>query len=137
MKITKKHKQILATSYIKADENDDVDMNDFDDAEFDDPDFDDEGFDDSDDDNLSDNVQDLADNVEDLQGELEGMEDDDPNIQIENNIDGRYIAECDRCGEIFISAITESDANMESIHGICPICDHESDQYLKWVIRKV
>lgn len=127
MKITKKHKRILATSYIKADENDDVEMDDFDDAEFDDPE----------EDNLSDNVQDLADNVEDLQGELEGMEDDDPNIQIENNIDGKYIAECDRCGEIFISAISESDATMESIHGVCPICDHESDQYLKWVIRKV
>lgn len=137
MRITKKHKQILATSYIKADESDDIDVDDLDNEEFDDLDYEDDGSDDAEDGNLSDNVQDLADNVEELQGELEGVEDDDPNIEIENNIDGRYIAECDRCGEIFISAITESDASMESIHGICPICDHESDQYLKWVIRKV
>ena len=136
MKIKKTHKRIVAASYIKADEDDNINDDSFDDESFNDEPFDDD-FDEDNNNNLSGDVQDLADNVEDLQDQLEGIEDDEPNIEIENNIDGKYIAECDRCGEIFISAISQSDASMESIHGICPICDHESDQYLKWVIKKV
>ena len=29
----------------------------------------------------------------------------------------------------------ESDQVVEKISGVCPLCDHETDQYLKWIIR--
>lgn len=89
-----------------------------------------------DDDGLEDSVDDLADQVEDLQDVFEGIDEDDPNIEIDNNIEGKYIAECDRCKGIFISAIPESDVYMDHIHGTCPLCEHETDQYLNWVVRK-
>lgn len=85
---------------------------------------------------LDDAVDDLADQVEDLQDAFDGIEEDDPNIEIDNNIEGKYIAECDRCKGIFISAIPESDVFMDHIHGTCPLCEHETDQYLNWVVRK-
>lgn len=85
---------------------------------------------------LEDSVDDLADQVEDLQDVFEGIDEDDPNIEIDNNIEGKYIAECDRCKGIFISAIPESDVYMDHIHGTCPLCEHETDQYLNWVVRK-
>lgn len=87
------------------------------------------------DDGLEDSVDDLADQIEDLQDVFDGIEEDDPNIEIDNNIEGRYIAECDRCKGIFISAIPESDVYMDHIHGTCPLCEHETDQYLNWVVR--
>lgn len=89
-----------------------------------------------DDDGLEDSVDDLADQVEDLQDAFDGIDEDDPNIEIDNNIEGKYIAECDRCKGIFISAIPESDVYMDHIHGTCPLCEHETDQYLNWVVRK-
>ena len=89
-----------------------------------------------DDDGLEDSVDDLADQVEDLQDVFDGIDEDDPNIEIDNNIEGKYIAECDRCKGIFISAIPESDVYMDHIHGTCPLCEHETDQYLNWVVRK-
>lgn len=62
---------------------------------------------------------------------------EDPNIDIDNNISGHYIAECDRCRGIFISALMESDQHVEFISGVCPLCEKESDQYIKWVIKPV
>lgn len=104
-----------------------------------DADFEDDVIEDDllDDDNgLEDSVDDLADQVEDLQDAFDGIDEDDPNIEIDNNIEGKYIAECDRCKGIFISAIPESDVYMDHIHGTCPLCEHETDQYLNWVVRK-
>ncbi len=62
---------------------------------------------------------------------------DSPNIQTDNNIAGHYIVECDRCQGIFISALTESDQVVDYISGVCPLCEKESDQYIKWVIHDV
>lgn len=104
-----------------------------------DEDFEDDVIEDDllDDDNgLEDSVDDLADQVEDLQDAFDGIDEDDPNIEIDNNIEGKYIAECDRCKGIFISAIPESDVYMDHIHGTCPLCEHETDQYLNWIVRK-
>ncbi len=61
----------------------------------------------------------------------------DPDIETDNNIEGHYIAECDRCHGIFISALVESDQQVEYISGICPLCEKESDQYIKWIIKPV
>ena len=74
---------------------------------------------------------------EDVDQDTEDEEDidqDDVLINIDNNIEGKYIAECDRCGGIFISAVSVSDNLTESIHGICPLCDHDTDQFLKWYV---
>ena len=62
------------------------------------------------------------------------IHEDDPTIKIDNNISGHYIAECERCRGVFISAVTESDQEVESISGICPLCDHETTQWLNWVV---
>lgn len=82
--------------------------------------------------------------VEEDEEALEGEEDDpmeDPedisNIEEDNNIAGHYIVECNRCQGIFISALTESDQKVEFLSGICPLCEKESDQYIKWVIKPV
>lgn len=58
-------------------------------------------------------------------------------IDTDNNIAEHYIAECNRCQGIFISAVLQSDQAVEFISGICPLCEKESDQYLKWVIKSV
>lgn len=86
---------------------------------------------------LDDAVDDLADNVEDLQDTLEEYDEDDPTIDIDNNIANHFIAECDRCKGIFISAVVDSDQEIDHVTGICPLCEHETDQYLKWVIRDI
>lgn len=82
--------------------------------------------------------------VEEDEEALEGEEDnpmedpeETPNIEEDNNIAGHYIAECNRCQGIFISALTESDQKVEFLSGICPLCEKESDQYIKWVIKPV
>lgn len=71
--------------------------------------------------------------------ESEEMEDpeSDPDIEVDNNIEGHYIVECDRCHGIFISALVESDQVIDHISGICPLCEKESDQYIKWVVKPV
>lgn len=61
----------------------------------------------------------------------------DPDIETDNNISGHYIVECDRCHGIFISALVESDQQVEFISGVCPLCEKESDQYIKWVVKPV
>lgn len=121
MKIKKTH-ITASTRIVAADE-------DFEEGVSDDELLDEEG-------GLEDSVDDLADQVEDLQDVFDGIDEDDPNIEIDNNIEGKYIAECDRCKGIFISAIPESDVYMDHIHGTCPLCEHETDQYLNWVVRK-
>ena len=88
-----------------------------------------------DDDSVSDNIDDLADKVDDLQDAVTEDPEDDVSIEIDNNIVDHYIAECDRCHGIFISAMIESDQKVEKISGKCPLCEKESDQYLKWVVK--
>ena len=75
--------------------------------------------------------------MEDIQVGIDEVEDDDIDIELDNNIANHFIAECNNCQGIFISALTESDQEVESISGTCPLCDKETQQYLKWVIRDV
>lgn len=87
---------------------------------------------------FSDDIQDVADAVEDLQDVVEDEDDPvDTILETDNNIEDHYIAECDHCHEIFISAVVESDNPVESIFGECPLCHEESDQHLKWIIKTV
>ena len=86
---------------------------------------------------LDEAVDDLADTVEDVQDQIDDIDEDEPTIEINNNIDGHYIAECERCHEIFISAVMESDQEIDHVSGICPLCGKDTNQYLKWVIKAV
>lgn len=86
-------------------------------------------------DNLSDSVDDIQDTLDEIDGTE--IEEDDVDIELDNNIANHYIAECDTCHGIFISALVESDQEVEKISGICPLCDKETDQYLKFIIRPV
>ena len=110
-----------------------------DDFESDDFNFDDEAVEvtGDDEDSLSDQLDDIADNVEDIQDQVDEVEEDDIDIDIDNNISGHYIAECDKCHGIFISSVILSDQLLEKVTGTCPLCDKESDQYLKWVVKDV
>ena len=127
-KINVKKKSITASNkrYVKAgpDSFDNDIVDDIDDVEEDDA-------------ALSDAVDDVADTVEDLQDSIEDVKDDDVAISVNNNIGGHYIAECDQCNGIFISAVVESDQEIESVSGICPLCGKETEQYLKWIIKDV
>lgn len=91
------------------------------------------------DDSFSEQLDDVADTVEDIQDTVsdDDHQEDTINIEVENNIAGHYIAECDKCKNVFISATVLSDQVVECVTGICPICREESDQYLKWVIKPV
>lgn len=101
-----------------------------------DDDFENDNFEETVDDNLDDEYLDeLSDKVDDIEEQVNDIQQDDVNIQIENNISGHYIAECDSCHGIFISAVIESDQMIEKISGVCPLCSKETDQYLKWVIK--
>jgi len=128
MAVIKKHRRITAA-------DDDMD---FGGGAFDD-DMPDDMSDDvlDDDDGFNDQLDDIADDIEDMKDEVDDIQEDDPNIEVDNNIDGHYIAECDRCHGIFISAVSQSDQDVEKITGVCPLCDHETDQYLKWVVKSV
>lgn len=86
---------------------------------------------------IADSVDDLADSVDELQDQIDETDPDEVNIDMDNNIDGHYIAECERCHGVFISAVVESDQVVDSISGICPLCEKETTQYLKWVIKAV
>lgn len=122
IKITKRRaSDIIASRRVVAageDEFDDFDMNSEDDA-----------------DGLMDAVDDVADAVEDVQDTMEDVPEDDPAIEMNNNISNHYIAECDKCYGVFISAVIESDQQIDHVSGICPLCNKESDQYLKWIIK--
>ena len=78
-------------------------------------------------------------NEEEFDEELEEFEDpeEEAHIEVDNNIAGHYIAECSRCHGIFISALVESDQQVELLSGICPLCEKESDQYIKWIVKPV
>ena len=89
------------------------------------------------DEGLDDTLEGIADDIEDMQDDIDEIQEDDVNIEMENNIEGHYIAECDRCKGIFISAVSESDQVIESIKGKCPLCDKESEQFLRWIIKPV
>lgn len=127
MKITKKSKVVrkvtASTEYIKAanedfDEFDDADMEDINDA-----------------DGVIDALDDLSDSVDELQDTVDDMEEDQVDIAINNNIADHFIAECDKCHGIFISAVVDSDQDIEYVTGLCPLCGRETDQYLKWIIK--
>jgi len=105
------HKKVMSATYVKAED----DM---------------EG-------EISEVIDDVADNVEDLQDTIDDMHEDDPDIEVNNNIVNHYIAECDHCQNVFISAVTESSEDIEFVKGICPICKEESEHRLKWIIREV
>ena len=101
---------------------------------------DDQYFDDDlleEDEGLGTTLDNIEDNIEDIQDQVDDVQEDDVNIEMDNNIDGHYIAECDRYHGVFISAVIESDQEVEKISGVCPLCEKESDQYLKWVIKSV
>ena len=86
---------------------------------------------------FQDTLDDVADTVDDIQDAVDEVDQDDVDIETDNNISGHYIAECDGCHGVFITAVLESDQPIERISGKCPLCDKETDQYLKWVIHDV
>ena len=90
-----------------------------------------------DDESLMDAIDDVADNVEDLQDSVDDIQEDEVEIMINNNIADHYIAECERCNGVFISAVVESDQVIDHVSGTCPLCGKDTDQYLKWVIKSV
>lgn len=101
---------------------------------------DDSYFDDTlpeDDEGLGDTLDNLSDQVEDLQDSIDDVDEDSVTIDTDNNISNHYIAECDNCHGIFISAVVESDQEVNSISGICPLCEKDTSQLLKWIVRDV
>ena len=116
---------IRGTTITAADENEDA-------MGFDDPSFEDDfGAEFGDDEDLI-----VDENLEVEDEEYEDPE-SDPAIETDNNIAGHYIVECDRCHGVFISALMESEQPVEYLTGICPLCEKESDQYVKWVVKSV
>lgn len=87
-------------------------------------------------DDIRETIDDLADSVGDVQDVVEEVEEDDVDIEIDNNIANHFIAECDRCHGVFISAMVETDQDVKSVTGICPLCDKETEQVLKWIIKE-
>ena len=95
----------------------------------------------------SDNVFDDLDGFEgaDLDGEENAAEvaedmgedgqQDGSTIDVENNITNHLIAECQNCHGIFISAMIASDQAVESINGVCPLCNKDTEQSLLWIIK--
>lgn len=101
---------------------------------------DDSYFDDTlpeDDEGLGDTLDNLSDQVEDLQDSIDDVDEDSVTIDTDNNISNHYIAECDNCHGIFISAVVESDQEVNSISGICPLCEKDTSQVLKWIVKDV
>lgn len=88
---------------------------------------------------VSDALDEASDKIDDLQEAVSDVDEypHDPVFDIENNIDNHYIAECDRCHEVFISAVVESDSEVSSVQGECPCCHEETTQNLKWIVRNV
>lgn len=89
------------------------------------------------DETLDESLDEMSDQIDDIQDAVEDrITQDDPHIEVENNIEGHYIAECEVCQGVFISPVLESDEDIEKVSGTCPLCGKQSDQYLKWVIHK-
>lgn len=86
------------------------------------------------DDALNDTLDDMQDAIEDMQDAVNEVEEDDIDIDVNNNITDHYIAECEKCKGVFISAVLASDSSIRSVTGICPLCGKESTQYLKWLV---
>lgn len=126
---TNVNKESVTAAKITA-ADDDFESDDFDESFDDVPE--DEG-----DESLADSIDNISDKVDDMQDTIDDADvEDDIDIDIENNIDNHYIAECERCHGIFISSVVESDQQLDKIHGTCPLCDRETDQYLKWTVKK-
>ena len=86
---------------------------------------------------ITETIDDISDSVDDIQDTIDDIEEDDVDIELDNNIANHFIAECDGCHGIFISALVESDQDVEKISGVCPLCDKETDQYIKWVVKSI
>ena len=84
---------------------------------------------------LLDSVDDLADSVDEMQNAVDDISEDEPDIETDNNITNHFIAQCDVCNGVFISALIESDQEVSSIQGTCPVCGKESEQFIRWVVR--
>lgn len=84
---------------------------------------------------LVDSVDDLADSVDEMQNSVDEITEDEPDIETDNNVTNHYIAQCDSCNGIFISALAESDQQVSSIQGTCPVCGKDSEQFLRWIVR--
>lgn len=119
MKLSHRHRTILAADNVFDDEG----ANPMDD-EF------------MDDEAIGDQIDDMQDAVEDIQDTVEDIEEDDIDIDIDNNITDHLIAECENCKGVFISAMIASDQEVESISGICPLCNKDTTQQLKWIVKK-
>ena len=120
--------QTVSAAVLSEDETNEVIVDD----EYDARDFDvNDGF--------SDKLDEVADTVEDIQNTVDSDEikETEVEIDIDNNISYHYIAECDKCKGIFISATVESDQEVEFVTGECPLCGEETEQYLKWVVTPV
>lgn len=80
-----------------------------------------------------------ADTVEEEEIDMDLGEDgqqDGSTIDIDNNIVNHLIAECQNCHGIFISAMVASDQMVESINGVCPLCNKDTEQFLQWIIKE-
>lgn len=86
---------------------------------------------------ISDSLDTMSDGLDDLMDAVDDIEEDDIDIEIDNNIANHYIAECDSCHGVFISALVETDQEVDMISGTCPLCGKDTDQYLKWIIKEV
>ena len=84
---------------------------------------------------LNDQLDDIQDSVEDIQDSVDDIKEDDPAIDLDNNITNHLIAECENCKGVFISAMIDSEQEVESISGVCPLCNKNTTQLLKWIIK--
>ena len=75
-------------------------------------------------------------NIEEVEEDMgdEGKQ-DSSSIDIDNNITNHLVAECQNCHGIFISAMLASDQVIESINGVCPLCNKDTEQTLQWIIK--
>lgn len=90
----------------------------------------------SDENSIQDTLEDMSNTLEDMQDNIDDVDPDLVDIELNNNIEDHYIAECSVCHGVFISAVVKSDAEIDNIHGTCPLCNREADQLLKWLIVK-
>lgn len=80
-------------------------------------------------------ISNIQDQIDDISDQLDDIEQDDAAIEMDNNIVNHLIAECENCKGIFISAMIASDQDVDSINGICPLCNKDTTQNLKWIIK--
>lgn len=81
-------------------------------------------------------IDDGVDSVEEDEDMGEDGRQDSSTIDLDNNIANHLIAECENCHGIFISAMLASDQVIESINGVCPLCNKDTEQSLKWIIEE-